>query len=158
MATDSRHKEARGIIRSFRPDDAEKVNGILADSAGAANWTEAGYREAAGWVGALALVAEAKGRLIGFIVGRQIADEAEILNLAVRRESRRRGEGEALLKTALAGFLERRATRVFLEVRESNETAIAFYAKQGFSKTGRRPGYYRDPAEAAVLMERKFTV
>ena len=157
MAADSRCKEVRGRIRSFRADDSENVIGILADSAGAANWTESSFLEAAGWAGALALVAEAEGKLIGFIIGRQIADEAEILNLAVRRESLRRGEGEALLKAALQGFLERRVTRVFLEVRESNETGITFYTKHGFSETGRRPGYYRNPAEAAVLMERKLT-
>jgi ribosomal protein S18 acetylase RimI-like enzyme len=44
-----------------------------------------------------------------------------------------------------------------MEVRESNAGAIAFYQKQGFSKSGRRPGYYRDPVEAAILMEKKLT-
>jgi ribosomal protein S18 acetylase RimI-like enzyme len=54
--------------------------------------------------------------------------------------------------------LQRRGVRrVYLEVRESNTTAIAFYQKQGFSIMGRRPGYYREPEEAAVLMERRLT-
>jgi ribosomal protein S18 acetylase RimI-like enzyme len=46
---------------------------------------------------------------------------------------------------------------VFLEVRESNAPAIAFYLKYGLAKSGRRPGYYRDPAEAAIVMEKKLT-
>ncbi len=48
--------------------------------------------------------------------------------------------------------LERRKS-AYLEVRESNTGAIAFYEKQGFAKTGRRKGYYREPDEAAVTME-----
>jgi ribosomal-protein-alanine N-acetyltransferase len=46
---------------------------------------------------------------------------------------------------------------VFLEVRESNRAAIAFYDKHGFAKTGRRVRYYQDPVEAAILMEKKLT-
>jgi ribosomal-protein-alanine N-acetyltransferase len=47
---------------------------------------------------------------------------------------------------------------VFLEVRESNQAAIAFYSKHGFAKMGRRPSYYRVPDEAAIVMEKKLTV
>jgi len=46
---------------------------------------------------------------------------------------------------------------VFLDVRESNESAIAFYEKWGFCKKGRRAGYYHDPEEAAIVMEMKLT-
>jgi ribosomal protein S18 acetylase RimI-like enzyme len=51
----------------------------------------------------------------------------------------------------------RGVNKLFLEVRESNEAGIAFYEKMGFAKTGRRPGYYREPEEAALLMEKKLT-
>jgi ribosomal-protein-alanine N-acetyltransferase len=60
------------------------------------------------------------------------------------------------LMAALEEFQSREVSRVFLEVRESNQAGIAFYAKHGFSKTGLRPAYYRDPAEAAVMMEKKL--
>jgi ribosomal protein S18 acetylase RimI-like enzyme len=46
---------------------------------------------------------------------------------------------------------------VFLEVRESNGAGVTLYGKHGFSKVGRREGYYRDPEEAALVMEKKFT-
>jgi ribosomal-protein-alanine N-acetyltransferase len=91
------------------------------------------------------------------VVGRQVADEGEILNLAVRRQNRRRGEGHGLLSAILEQLHRRGVNKVFLEVRESNEVGIAFYEKMGFAETGRRPGYYRDPEEAAVLMEKKLT-
>jgi ribosomal protein S18 acetylase RimI-like enzyme len=54
-------------------------------------------------------------------------------------------------------FRARQVSRVFLEVRESNEAGIAFYRKHGFSNTGRRAGYYRDPDEAAIVMEMKLS-
>src|SRR6266853_1984719 len=69
------------------------------------------------------------------------AAAAEILNLAVIPVKRRKGEGGALLKAAVEALRARKVSRVFLEVRESNEAGIAFYEKQGFSKTGRRAGY-----------------
>src|SRR6266705_2993706 len=81
----------------------------------------------------------------------------EALNLAVEPERRGKGEGGELLKKALEELRAQGARRVFLEVRESNETGIAFYAKRGFVKTGRREGYYREPEEAAVVMELKLT-
>jgi ribosomal-protein-alanine N-acetyltransferase len=54
-------------------------------------------------------------------------------------------------------FQARQVSRVFLEVRESNESGIEFYAKNGFAKTGRRADYYHDSGEAAILMEKKLT-
>jgi ribosomal-protein-alanine N-acetyltransferase len=105
----------------------------------------------------VALLSEVEGRAIGFLIGRQAADEAEILNLAVAKESRRKGEGGALLEAALERFRARGVSRVFLEVRDSNAAGLAFYAKHGFSKIGRREGYYREPFESAIVMEKKFT-
>lgn len=101
-------------------------------------------------------MSEDENKVNAFIIGRQVADEAEILNLAVILPKRRRGEGAGLLKAALEEFRARHVSRVFLEVRESNESAIAFYAGHGFSKTGRRAGYYHDPEEAAIVMEIKL--
>jgi len=144
------------MIRTLRREDAPAVREILKEAPEAANWTEQSYRESLGWPGAVALASEAEKRVAGFIIGRQVGDEAEILNLAVVPKERRRGEAEALLNAALEEFRTREVRRVFLEVRESNEVGIAFYTKQGFAKTGRRGGYYRNPDEAAVVMEKKL--
>jgi ribosomal-protein-alanine N-acetyltransferase len=119
-------------------------------------WPEASVKDVLGWKGSLGLICEATGKVSGFLIGRQVGDEAEVLNLAVAVESRRMGKGGALLRAAVAKFRKRGVSRVFLEVRESNATGIAFYEKRGFSKTGRREGYYRDPSEAAIVMERKL--
>jgi ribosomal-protein-alanine acetyltransferase len=156
MEAETKRKWVGTTVRAFRPEDAGAATDVLRESSEAANWLERSYVESLGWRGAVALASEFEGRVTGFIIGRQIADEGEILNLAVMPARRRRGEGGALLKAALDEFRTRRTSRVFLEVRESNHAAIAFYCKHGFAEAGRRAGYYRDPAEAAVLMEKKL--
>jgi ribosomal-protein-alanine N-acetyltransferase len=144
-------------IRGFRPEDIPELVSITEESAQSASWSKESYEKLCGLEGFMAFVNETAGRISGFVAGRQVVDEGEILNLAVRRENRRRGEGHALLSAILEQLHRRGVNKVFLEVRESNEAGIAFYEKMGFAKTGRRPAYYREPEEAAVLMEKKLT-
>lgn len=155
MAAETKSGQVGGTIRSFLPADAVAVTEILRGSPEASQWTEWGLKELLGWRGVLALISEDDRKLIGFIIGRQVAGEAEILNLAVVLAQRRKGEGGALLKAAMDEFRVRQVSRVFLEVRESNGTGMTFYEKHGFSKTGRRAGYYHDPDEAAIVMDVK---
>lgn len=156
MAAETKREQARGTIRSFLPADAVAVTEILRGSPEASQWTEWSLKELLGWRGVLALVSEFDGKVLGFIIGRQVGGEAEILNLAVMAATRGRGEGRALLMAAMDEFRARQVSRVFLEVRMSNGTGMAFYEKHGFSKTGRRRGYYHDPDEAAIVMDIKF--
>jgi ribosomal-protein-alanine acetyltransferase len=158
MAAETKRESRELTIRAFREADAAMVTEILRGSPEVSQWTGWGFKELLGWRGVLALVSEDDRNVTGFLIGREMAGEAEILNLAVLATKRRRGEGGALLKAAVEVLRERKVSRVFLEVRESNEAAKAFYEKQGFSKTGRRAGYYRDPHEAAILMEKKLAV
>ena len=81
----------------------------------------------------------------GFILLRAVADEAEILTLAVRPGARRSGLGAGLVKQGAAAAAARGATRLFLEVADDNAAALAIYARAGFAEAGRRPGYYARP-------------
>ncbi len=157
MATELRPEPWKSGLRRLSAEDAEAVAEILRQSPEAVFWPEASVKEVLQWKGTLGIATEAAAKVSGFLIGRQAGDEAEVLNLAVAPGSRRKGEGGALLKTAVEEFRTRGISRVFLEVRESNAAGIAFYGKHGFSKTGRREGYYRDPSEAAIVMERKLT-
>jgi tRNA threonylcarbamoyladenosine biosynthesis protein TsaB len=143
-------------VRKFKPEDAETVQEITKRSPEAAQWSREAY-VALNDQGHLAWVAEAGGAICGFFVASVVGDEAEVLNLAVDPAKRRAGIANALLNEAFAEFQRRAVRRVFLEVRESNSAAIHFYEKQGFARTGQRAGYYREPAEAAVLMRRELT-
>ena len=156
MSAEIKREPIAATIRPFDDADVESATQILRRTPEAAQWTEWGFRELLGWRGVVALVSERGTESTGFVIGRQAAEEAEILNLAVAPANRRQGEGGALLKGALVEFRSRGISRVFLEVRESNKTGIAFYEKHGFSKTGRRAGYYLNPNEAAIAMEKKL--
>jgi len=138
----------------MREGDAARIADILHEAPEAVIWPEASVREVLTWEAALALVADSNGTVIAFLIGRQAADEAEILNLAVARLFRRKGEGGALLMAALEQLRMHGVKRVFLEVRESNTPGIAFYKKHGFCEAGRRENYYRDPQETAIVMEK----
>jgi polysaccharide biosynthesis protein PslH len=95
------------------------------------------------------LVAEMDGKIAGFLVSRQTGpDEQEILNLAVDTKFRRQGVGEQLLRREL----EMHPGYVFLEVRESNTAARKLYEKLGFREVGKRPNYYENPPETAIVM------
>jgi ribosomal-protein-alanine N-acetyltransferase len=103
--------------------------------------------------GVIFLVAEetVELRLVGLLLARTVAEEGEILNLAVRPDSRCRGIGRRLLAAGLERAAESGARRCWLEVRASNSTALLFYRRLGFAEQYRRPGYYREPDEAAVV-------
>lgn len=157
MATELRREAARSTIRSLCPGDAPAMAEILRQSPEAVFWPEDSVKEVLEWKGILGLACEVAGKVAGFLIGRHTGDEAEVLNLAVTPGSRCKGEGAALLRGAVAEFRARGVHRVFLEVRESNAGGIAFYAKHSFIQTGRREGYYHEPAEAAIVMELKLT-
>ena len=153
MATELRQERTKSRIRMMRAEDAGAVADMLRRSPEAVFWPETVLKETLGSEGGLELVSEADGAALGFLIGRRVVEEAEILNLAVAPGSRRVGEGTALLKAAFESFRSCGVRHVFLEVRQSNVAGIAFYEKHGFSKTGRREGYYQDPVEAAIVME-----
>lgn len=81
----------------------------------------------------------------GFAMARVIADEAEILTVAVDPKTRRRGIGRQLMSDLIAEAAERGAASLFLEVAETNTAARALYDTLGFRQTGRRKGYFHHP-------------
>jgi [ribosomal protein S18]-alanine N-acetyltransferase len=141
-------------IRAFLPQDARAASAILEEATEAARWSLAALQQMLSLRGAVAWMAEYEGTPTGFIVGRQVADEGEILNLTILTAYRRKGAGRALVQQILEAFAKRGVVKVFLEVRESNIAAVSFYESLGFRKTGRREGYYREPPEAALILEK----
>ena len=147
----------RWIVRDFQPADLPQVVQIARTSAEAAQWSPESYLKIAATPGSFLLVAASDARVNGFLAARSASDEAEILNIAVSGAMRRLGIGSTLVTAALERFGEQRLASAFLEVRASNASAIALYAKLGFSVSTRRKGYYRDPLEDAVCMMKKLT-
>jgi len=110
----------------------------------------------------LFLVAVHEGRIVGYVVGemREIMFSGvphqfkmgHILNIAVDTGCRRMGVGTRLIDTIEDRFRERNASKVTLEVRESNSSARAFYQRRGYEEIGRVRAYY--PDEDAVIMSK----
>ena len=95
-------------------------------------------------------------RILGYVVALLLFDEAEIANLAVAPWARRRGIGGLLLDRMSADLATGGVQSVYLDVRESNAGARALYMSRSFEEVGRRRGYYRHPAEDALLLMRKI--
>jgi ribosomal-protein-alanine acetyltransferase len=140
-------------VRPYQPGDSQAVFGICRRSPEAAQWTKESYTQAHS-SGQIVLIAEIDGRVCGFLVARIAGDEAEILNTAVDATYRRKGTGALLLKAAISEAQTHNVKSIYLEVRESNSAAIAFYARHGFAKTVERHAYYSGPTENAVVMKK----
>jgi ribosomal-protein-alanine acetyltransferase len=91
--------------------------------------------------------------VVGFAVAAVVAGEAELETIAVVADGQRRGVGGLLLRALVDELKTAQASELNLEVRASNQVALGFYRQQGFEEAGRRPRYYADPEEDAVLMK-----
>lgn len=120
-------------------------------------WSERTYRlELTENSAAHLIVAELEDQLkqpvVGYVGFWFIVDEAHISTLAVHPDFRGQGIGRRLLEEALVEALRRGADLVTLEVRASNQRPIDLYKKFGFQVKARKPRYYRDNHEDALLM------
>ena len=151
-------------IRAATSADIPSIMDLEVASPSAAHWSEGQYRElfqGASGTPRLILVAEQSAeerhasqtstRTAGFLVARQVASEWELENIVVSPLDRRKGIGKCLLEALFTEARRAQSDSVFLEVRESNHPARSLYEKSGFQQTGRRKGYYANPAEDAVL-------
>jgi [ribosomal protein S18]-alanine N-acetyltransferase len=90
--------------------------------------------------------------VIGFVIFWLVHDEVHVLNVATAREERRRGVARALMEEAALEGRRRGAVLVTLEVRRSNEAAMALYRSLGYRQVGVRPRYYAEEGEDAIVM------
>lgn len=97
-------------------------------------------------------VATMDGVLAGYICFWVAAGVVHLLNIAVRKDRRRQGLGRRLLFKMFETGSDNGASAAWLEVRPSNIAARALYSRMGFEEVGRRPRYYSDSQEDAILM------
>jgi len=149
--------EPSRLFRPGRPEDARAIRSILSESnLSAPAWGDLG-RVAHSRIGQIStFVCEQNHYLVGLLQWRHLGQEAEILDLAVRQDHRRRGIASFLVQNFLDYLSHSAVQAIFLEVRESNSAAIALYRKFRFQITGRRLNYYCDPEESALLMNLLF--
>jgi ribosomal-protein-alanine N-acetyltransferase len=114
-----------------------------------APWTEEQVRQTLCRTTTIAFVAGTPG--IGHLLASAVADEGEILTLAVHPAVRRQGVARRLLDACMRTWEDLGVSRGWLEVRTDNEGARALYVGAGWTEVGRRPRYYGDGSDALVL-------
>lgn len=133
---------ARFQIRPLAPSDASILAQIHAESFDQ-SWNEKDFAEFLSRDGMVAIGAMAAEHYIGFILCWKVADESEVLTLAVSPKWRAQGVAHALLADALYRTQAQGSVAMHLEVGVNNAAALALYRSQGFVETGRRTGYYQ---------------
>ena len=103
---------------------------------------------------ALWLVAVEEDRVAGYVGSQTVMGETDMMNIAVHPNHRRCGIAEALVDALVAKLRTLDSHCLTLEVRASNAPAIALYDKLGFTQVGRRPNYYRNPKEDALILRK----
>ena len=104
------------------------------------------------------LVAVDGGQLIGYVGSQTVLGETDMMNLAVAPEARRQGTGRALVLALVDALTEKGSHSLMLEVRVSNTPAHKLYESLGFSQVGRRPKYYVNPREDALILRKEWSV
>lgn len=104
------------------------------------------------------LVAMDGSTLCGYVGSQTVMGETDMMNIAVHPDYRRRGVAESLVRSLVMLLKEQGSHCLSLEVRASNDAAIALYNKQGFAQVGLRPNYYRNPKEDAFILRKEWTI
>lgn len=147
MATIRRHDAQAMTLRTGQVDDLDQVMRIMQSAFqpcfGEA-WTRSQCAGIMPMTGVSLTIAEQDGQPVGFSLVRAVADEAELLLLAVEPARQGAGIGHMLLDHFIAAARARGAARLHLEVRDGNP-AIGLYRASGFVPAGRRRNYYRGP-------------
>ena len=140
-------------LRLAEAEDADALHGLHAQAFDQP-WPAVEIERLMRIMGGFAVMAEAEGPQ-GFVLVRTVADEGEILTLAVAPAFRRQGIGRTLVDAAAAEAARRGARTLFLEVAEDNPGAMALYEAEQFEAAGLRRAYYARPgarpADAIVL-------
>lgn len=144
------------VFRNIEETDvlrvAELESNIFSDA-----WTSKSIGDTINHPQAFITVAEEEGAIAGYCIIYYVLDEGEIARIAVDEGWRRRGVGRGLLDYTCECCREKNVERLLLDVRESNESARAFYKNYGFEEDGIRKNFYAEPREHAVLMSKILT-
>ena len=141
-------------IRRLKKEDAGILAGIEKEIFGRNAWTENDFKETTAIEYAYYLVAEDEenGHIVGACGYRDMCGEADITNVCIIPEMRRKGIAERMLKSLISYGIEQGVKDFTLEVRSKNTAAIHLYEKLGFVSEGVRPGFYEDPKDDALIM------
>lgn len=97
-------------------------------------------------------------QLAGYVGSQSVMGESDMMNIAVAPQYRRKGIAQGLVSRLVEMLKEKGNQSLSLEVRVSNTSAVSLYEKMGFTQVGRRPNYYRNPKEDALILRKEWHV
>ena len=142
-------------LRDLNPDDLPRIVEIERASY-STPWRRSTFEGLLRRTDTDLLGATLDGHVVGYAITWTILDQAELGNVAVDPEARKRGIGRMLVRGALRRAVARGARECYLEVRQSNATAQRIYRAMGFLPVGVRRRYYAEPIEDAVVMRARL--
>ena len=143
------------LIRPMEEQDVPQV-AALDEICFSVPWSEKSLageldNELADW-----LICQIDGAVVGYVGAQTVLDEADLMNLAVSPDARRKGIAQALLKALMARLYDRGARSLTLDARVGNVPALSLYGRLGFQVVGRRKNYYEKPQEDAFILRRSL--
>lgn len=142
----------------IRPMEKRDVEGVeeVEKECFSVPWTKEGIESELSNDTARFFVAEQTGEVAGYLGMHIVLDECYIANIGVKEKFRRKGIANQLLEFGEAKAKEENCAFISLEVRVSNEKAIALYSKRGYNEIGIRKNFYSEPTENALIMTKDF--
>ncbi len=157
----------RTPILRIRPVEAAHIADLIeiGEETNLSRWTFQNYLDEMKNPSAIMLrLVDDENVTIGFVVGRTVLGgevemllDAEIYNIAIGIAHQGSGYGQTLFNEFLRICFARQVQNIWLEVRESNKKAIAFYERNGFTHVQTRKNFYSEPREPALLMRLKLS-
>lgn len=139
------------LVRKMTAQDLDDVMAIEQESF-SLPWSKQSYLGELSNNFATYLICDRQGVIAGYVGIWVVFEEAHITNVAVRKLCRGQGTGRMLMEEAEKIARQKKALRILLEVRPSNQSALTLYKSMGYEETGRRRGYYSDNGEDAIIM------
>lgn len=162
MGLEFYNRKTKFIIRQMAPEDSMAASQLHANRFNPA-WSYASFykflndAQILGWC---ACTQGQQEQMLGFILLRMAADEAEILTILTQKNSEERGIATNLLRAAMQALHELQANNLYLDVDENNHKAIKLYKKFQFKPISTRKAYYNNGAEQkrsnAIVMRYNF--
>ncbi len=143
MRMDTRHVEQVAELEKISFNDPWSINSIASEL----------ENPLAYW-----LVAVTDEQVMGYVGSQTVMGETDMMNIAVHPDFRRQGVAEVLVCTLVDDLKEQGSRCLTLEVRASNDPAKRLYEKLGFLMIGKRPKYYRNPREDALILRKEWEV
>lgn len=120
-------------------------------------WSENSIRSELNNPLSLWVIAQDNGTVTGYVGSQTVLGETDMMNIAVHPACRRNGVGRKLVLELISRLKEQGSHALILEVRASNDPAIRLYEQLGFVQVGRRPNYYSQPKEDALILRKEWS-